>query len=68
MTESLSPTTVRTESGNEDCPNCGATIPLPLKKFLRLLPVPTAGLRVDSEERAARIRKENADRIRREGA
>lgn len=39
-------------AGTEDCPSCGAVIPLPLANFCRQCRYP---LRVDSYERAARL-------------
>lgn len=51
-------------SGNEDCPRCGRLIPLPLENFCGHCLYP---LRVDSEERAARVRAANARRIREQG-
>lgn len=65
MTEHHAPQKAHTTTGHEDCPNCGASIPLPLMNFCGFCRYP---LRVDSFERAARIRRENAERIRREGA
>lgn len=52
------------DAGHEDCPNCGMSIPLPLENFCALCRYP---LRVDSFERAARIRGVAPDKIRREG-
>lgn len=65
MTESRTTEPEQTRTGHEDCPNCGSSIPLPLKNFCGFCRYP---LRVDSFERAARVRRENAERIRREGA
>lgn len=52
------------DHGTEDCPRCSRTIPLPLENFCGHC---LYRLRVDSEERAARVRAENARRIREQG-